>query len=31
MPLETMFRNGFECISGILVVHDVVQKPESKL
>jgi len=28
VPLGTMFRNGVECISGILVVQDVVQNPE---
>jgi hypothetical protein len=28
VPLGTMFWNGVECISGILVVQDVVQNPE---
>ena len=28
VPLGTMFRNGVECISGILVHQDVVQLPE---
>jgi hypothetical protein len=28
VPLGTMFRNGVECISGILVFQDVVQNPE---
>jgi hypothetical protein len=28
VPLETMFRNGVEYISGILVFQDVVQNPE---
>ena len=28
VPLGTMFRNGVECISGVLVVQDVVQNPE---
>lgn len=27
-PLGTMFRNGVECISGVLVAQDVVQLPE---
>jgi hypothetical protein len=28
VPLETMICNGVECISGVLVVQDVVQNPE---
>jgi hypothetical protein len=28
VPLGTMFRNGVECISSVLVVQDVVQNPE---
>jgi hypothetical protein len=28
VPLGTMFRNGVECIYGILVFQDVVQNPE---
>jgi hypothetical protein len=28
IPLGTMFRNGVECISGLLVFQDVVQNPE---
>jgi len=27
VPLGTMFRNGVECISGVLVVQDIVQNP----
>jgi hypothetical protein len=30
VPLGTMFRNGVECISGILVYQDVVQNPEQQ-
>jgi hypothetical protein len=30
VPLGTMFRNGVECISGILVVQDVVQNSEQQ-
>jgi hypothetical protein len=30
IPLGTMFRNGVECVSGILVVQDVVQNPEKQ-
>ena len=30
VPLGTMFRNGVECISGVLVVQDVVQNPEQQ-
>jgi hypothetical protein len=30
VPLGTMFRNGVECVSGILVVQDVVQNPEQQ-
>jgi len=30
VPLGTMFRNGVECLSGILVVQDVVQNPEKQ-
>jgi len=30
VPLGTMFRNGVDCISGILVVQDVVQNPEQQ-
>ncbi|MFN9980415.1 MAG: hypothetical protein ACK53Y_10895, partial [bacterium] len=30
VPLGTMFRNGVECVSGILVVHDVVRNPEQQ-
>jgi hypothetical protein len=30
VPLGTMFRNGVECITGVLVVQDVVQNPEQK-
>jgi hypothetical protein len=30
VPLGTMFCNGVECISGILVVQDVVQNPEQQ-
>jgi hypothetical protein len=28
VPLGTMFRNGAECTSGILVFHDIVQDAE---
>jgi hypothetical protein len=28
VPLGTMFCNGAECISGLLVIQDVVQNPE---
>ncbi len=28
VPLGTMFRNGVECISGVLIAQDVVQNPE---
>jgi hypothetical protein len=28
VPLGTMFCNGVECISGVLVIQDVVQNPE---
>jgi hypothetical protein len=31
VPLGNMFRNGMECISGILVVQDVVRNPEQQL
>ena len=27
MPLGTMFRNGADCMSGVLVIQDVVQAP----
>ncbi len=30
VPLGTMFRNGVECITGVLVVQDVVQNPEKQ-
>jgi hypothetical protein len=30
IPLGTMFQNGVECVSGILVVQDVVQNPEKQ-
>ena len=30
VPLGTMFCNGVECISGVLVVQDVVQLPEQQ-
>ena len=30
VPLGTMFRKGVECVSGILVVQDVVQNPEKQ-
>jgi hypothetical protein len=30
VPLGTMFCNGVECISGILVAQDVVQNPEQQ-
>jgi hypothetical protein len=30
VPLGTMFRNWVECVSGILVVQDVVQNPEKQ-
>ena len=29
VSLGAMFRNGVECISGVLVVQDVVQNPET--
>eukprot|EP00957_Ditylum_brightwellii_P099283 7562681-Ditylum_brightwellii.AAC.1 len=28
VPLGTMFKNGIECISGILSFQDIVQGPE---
>jgi hypothetical protein len=30
IPLGTMFQNGVECVSGILVAQDVVQNPEKQ-
>jgi hypothetical protein len=30
VPLGTMFHNGVKCISGVLVVQDVVQNPEQQ-
>ena len=30
VPLGTMFRNGVECVSGILVFQDIVQNPEAQ-
>jgi hypothetical protein len=30
VPLRTMFRNGVECISGMLACQDVVQNPEQQ-
>jgi hypothetical protein len=30
VPLGTMFRNGVECVSGMLVIQDVVQNPEQQ-
>ena len=30
VPLGTMFRNGADCMSGVLVFQDVVQAPESQ-
>jgi len=30
IPLGTMFRNGVECVSGILAVQDIVQNPEQQ-
>jgi hypothetical protein len=29
-PRGTMFKNGVECISGVLVAHNVVQLPEQQ-
>jgi hypothetical protein len=29
-PLGTMFKNGVECISGVLATQDVVQLPEQQ-
>ena len=30
VPLGTVFCNGVECVSGILVVQDVIQNPEKQ-
>ena len=30
VPLGTIFHNGVECITGVLVVQDVVQNPEQQ-